>query len=135
MKLTNKHIVDVVSKSDSLLSKRLPVKIAFALGVNYRSLKTYADVYQEEVNKLVMTYGQKKEDGSLNIEPDGSIPFIDQQASVDYRTAMAELDNMENEIRIITIKMEDIEQLQDESKYDVFTPEDFIAIDYMIEDL
>ena len=54
-----------------LQSKPMPLKITYNLTKLYKALSTEADFYNEKLNDIVQTYGERDEEGNLKPTADG----------------------------------------------------------------
>ena len=125
MKIKNKTILNSVDSLKELLNYDIPVKTSFKLIKNTKKIDSVLDLYNEANNKLIEKYGDKKEDGELDISPEGNIK-ISQDKINDYMKEKSDLLEIENDIDIEVIK-------SDELLLDKVKPSILLALDYMIE--
>ncbi len=59
--MKNKEIVAFFNAKQSLKNKKLPMKLAFALKLNYERLQTHADAYNEQFLEIREKYENKEE--------------------------------------------------------------------------
>lgn len=113
----------------TLASKKLPVKLSYAIGKNIMKLQEEMDVIEKERIKLVEQYAVKEEDGSFkNVDGHYDIGDNEQQLNAEY----SELLNMDTEMEIHTVP-EYIVECMDDPRYDVLTAAELIAIEFMLE--
>lgn len=125
MKIKNKTILNSVDSLKDLLNYDIPVKTSFKLIKNTKKIDSVLDLYNEANNKLIEKYGDRKENGELDVSPEGSIK-ISQDKINDYMKEKSDLLEIENDIDIEVIK-------SDELLLDKIKPSILLALDYMIE--
>jgi restriction endonuclease Mrr len=59
--MTNRNIVNYFNAKDKLKDKKLPIKLAFALKLNYEKLQPYANAYNEQLTEVEEKYELKKQ--------------------------------------------------------------------------
>lgn len=107
MVFKNIDMVAFLNNIAKIQRKKLPVKVSYALALNYKKLNEIATTYNEEVNKL---------------DPEKD------------KEAVLELLNTEVTVDIQKVKISEFEKIEANSKYDVLTPDDFALIWFMIDD-
>ena len=110
-------------------NKNLPVKLAYAIGKNIIKLQEETENIEKTRIKLVQHYAEKDENGEFIIK--------DERYDVGKNGELlnkefAELLDTETEVSIHTIT-EDVLELLENERYDVLSPAEMIAIDFMIE--
>ena len=108
--------------------KKLPVKIGWIINRNMKKMEDIAAGVEENRSALIQKYGERKEDGSLDVKEDGSIRIADTD------NFMAELDSIfdtEFDISFDMITLEDIEKC-DTGDYDKLSPKDIATLDFMV---
>lgn len=70
--------------------KPQPLKFAYAAARNKRKLGEFVQTYEASRQALLKQYGDKKEDGELNIDDQGNVKLVDAPA---FGKAMAALHN------------------------------------------
>ena len=67
---------------------KTPLKFAYAAARNRRKLDEFVRTYEASRQALLKQYGQKKEDGELDIDDQGNVKLVDAKA---FAEAMAAL--------------------------------------------
>ena len=129
MKITNREIVKIFSRIRTIEEKKLPVKLGFAINKNVKAMKGTAESYDAERTKILDKYGQKDEDGQLEISGDEYV-LTDKKA---YAAEMNELLGIESELQVHTVTIDDISRC-DEDKFDALTPGELEILEFMIEE-
>lgn len=111
MKLSNKQIIEFVAVSNGMGTKKLPIKLSFALKRNRQLADEAIKPYNEEVKNAVEAH---KEDEAKIVE------------------IVNELLKEDVELDIKTVPVEIIEKTEEEG-YDVLTLGELEAISFMIE--
>ena len=65
VKLTNKEILEKVNVLGEVSSRKLPVKVSYAIGKNISKVERELKHYNKERQKLIEEYCLKEEDGTL----------------------------------------------------------------------
>lgn len=108
--------------------KKLPVKIGWIINRNMKKMEDIVAGVEENRSALIQKYGERKEDGSLDVKEDGSIRIADTD------NFMAEFDSIfdtEFDISFDMITLEDIEKC-DTGDYDKLSPKDIATLDFMV---
>lgn len=71
MQMQMSSILSAQSAIQKLQSKPMPLKITYNLTKLYKALSTEADFYNEKLNEIVQTYGERDEEGNLKPTADG----------------------------------------------------------------
>lgn len=129
MKITNREIVKIFSRIRTIEEKKLPVKLGFAINKNVKAMKGTAESYDAERTKILDKYGQKDEDGQLEISGDEYV-LTDKKA---YAAEMNELLGIESELQVHTVTLDEIEKC-DTEKFDALTPGELEILEFMIEE-
>lgn len=58
--MTNRDIVSYFNAKDKLKDKKLPMKLAFALKLNYEKLQPYANAYNDQLSEIRGKYEVEK---------------------------------------------------------------------------
>lgn len=130
-KLKNFEIMNILKNLNSEFGlmksndpdKKLPVSVLWNLSKNVKKLQELADLLNEQEQKINNNYfneekSEKNDNGDLEIKPEYRDSFI---------TEKNDLYNLENEVELQTININEISNLN-------FTPADFTAIEFMIEE-
>lgn len=117
--MTNRNIVNFFNAKDRLKDKRLPMKLAFALKVNYEKLQPYANAYNEQFSEIGEKYGVKKGEVPVENQNDFSSEIIDLLDT----EVVCDVQEIDSEV------LEKCEQVQ----FDDLTVRELEAIDFMIK--
>ncbi len=129
MKITNREIVKIFNGIRTIEEKKLPVKLGFAINKNVKAMRGIAEAYDAERTKILNKYGQKDEDGQLEISGDEYV-LTDKKA---YAAEMNELLGIESELQVHTVTLDEIEKC-DTEKFDALTPGELEILEFMIEE-
>lgn len=131
MKITNRQVIEFINNVsvNKLASKRLPVKVAYAISRNLDKMNNIITSYETARKTLLDQYTEKDEEGKAKVE-DGSYVIQEDQKQA-FSDEMKELLEVENEIDLHTINMDEVEKC-DTDKYDSLTTADLMTLDIMI---
>lgn len=71
MQMQMSSVLSAQGAIQKLQSKPMPLKITYNLTKLYKALSTEADFYNEKLNDIVQTYGERDEEGNLKPTADG----------------------------------------------------------------
>lgn len=131
MKITNRQVIEFINSvsANKLASKRLPVKIAYAISRNLDKMNNIITSYETARKTLLDQYAEKDEEGKAKVK-DGNYVIQEDQKQA-FSDEMKELLEVENEIDLHTINMDEVEKC-DTDKYDSLTTADLMTLDIMI---
>lgn len=131
MKITNRQVIEFINSvsANKLASKRLPVKVAYAISRNLDKMNNIITSYETARKTLLDQYAEKDEEGKAKVK-DGNYVIQEDQKQA-FSDEMKELLEVENEIDLHTINMDEVEKC-DTDKYDSLTTADLMALDIMI---
>lgn len=131
MKITNRQIIEFINSvsANKLASKRLPVKVAYAISRNLDKMNNIITSYEAARKTLLDQYAEKDEEGKAKVK-DGNYVIQEDQKQA-FSDEMKELLEVENEIDLHTINMDEVEKC-DTDKYDSLTTADLMTLDIMI---
>ena len=131
MKITNRQVIEFINSvsANKLASKRLPVKVAYAISRNLDKMNNIITSYETARKTLLDQYAKKNEEGKAK-EKDGNYVIQEDQKQA-FSDEMKELLEVENEIDLHTINMDEVEKC-DTDKYDSLTTADLMTLDVMI---
>lgn len=131
MKITNRQVIEFINSvsANKLASKRLPVKVAYAISRNLDKMNNIITSYETARKTLLDQYAEKDEEGKAKVE-DGNYVIQEDQKQA-FSDEMKELLEVENEIDLHTINMDEVEKC-DTDKYDSLTTADLMTLDIMI---
>ena len=131
MKITNRQVIEFINSvsANKLASKRLPVKVAYAISRNLDKMNNIVTSYETARKTLLDQYAEKDEEGKEKVK-DGNYVIQEDQKQA-FSDEMKELLEVENEIDLHTINMDEVEKC-DTDKYDSLTTADLMTLDIMI---
>lgn len=131
MKITNRQVIEFINNvsANKLASKRLPVKVAYAISRNLDKMNNIITSYETARKTLLDQYAEKDEEGKAKVK-DGNYVIQEDQKQA-FSDEMKELLEVENEIDLHTINMNEVEKC-DTDKYDSLTTADLMTLDIMI---
>lgn len=131
MKITNRQVIEFINSvsANKLASKRLPVKVAYAVSRNLDKMNNIITSYETARKTLLDQYAEKDEEGKAKVK-DGNYVIQEDQKQA-FSDEMKELLEVENEIDLHTINMDEVERC-DTDKYDSLTTADLMTLDIMI---
>lgn len=131
MKITNRQVIEFINSvsANKLASKRLPVKVAYAISRNLNKMNNIITSYETARKTLLDQYAEKDEEGKAKVK-DGNYVIQEDQKQA-FSDEMKELLEVENEIDLHTINMDEVEKC-DTDKYDSLTTADLMTLDIMI---
>ena len=131
MKITNRQVIEFINSvsANKLASKRLPVKVAYAISRNLDKMNNIITSYETARKTLLDQYAEKDEEGKAKVK-DGNYVIQEDQKQA-FSDEMKELLEVENEIDLHTINMDEVEKC-DKDKYDSLTTADLMTLDIMI---
>ena len=131
MKITNRQVIEFINSvsANKLASKRLPVKVAYAISRNLDKMNNIITSYETARKSLLDQYAEKDEEGKAKVK-DGNYVIQEDQKQA-FSDEMKELLEVENEIDLHTINMDEVEKC-DTDKYDSLTTADLMTLDIMI---
>ena len=131
MKITNRQVIEFINSvsANKLASKRLPVKVAYAISRNLDKMNNIITSYETARKTLLDQYAEKDEEGKAKVK-DGNYVIQEGQKQA-FSDEMKELLEVENEIDLHTINMDEVEKC-DTDKYDSLTTADLMTLDIMI---
>lgn len=125
-------LVEVKNRHQALCmlgSKKLPIKLSYAVGKNILKLQEELDAIEKARIKLVEQYAEKDESGACKMQ-DGHYDVGDNEQKLNEE--YAEFLKTETDITVYTVPEELLDTLED-AKYDALTPAELIALDFMLE--
>ncbi len=131
MKITNRQVIEFINSvsANKLASKRLPVKVAYAISRNLDKMNNIITSYETARKTLLDQYAEKDEEGKAKVK-DGNYVIQEDQKQA-FSDEMKELLEVENEIDLHTINMDEVQKC-DTDKYDSLTTADLMTLDIMI---
>lgn len=127
MKMTNQEIINFAGLM--LGDRHLPVKIAFAIHKNARTIEPAFKAYGETRKKLIEQYAKKDAEGKPIVEDDNYIIEDAEQFNVDMNELLTE----ETEVEVHKVHYDEFAKL-DDPKYDALTVSEMSILNFMIEE-
>lgn len=128
MKLKNRDIVNFINGCAVLRTKKLPIKIGYAINRNIIILSEAAEAYNVAREKIIEEHTEKDSEGKPVVK-DNSYVFKDTQR---FNKDLEELLGIDTEVNLHTISEKDIEKC-DDSRYDALTLADLDTLCVMIK--
>lgn len=122
---------ETYDKMQSIATKRMPLKMAFAIQKNAKKIKEIVDFANEKQNEIIERFAKRDDKGNFVPSQDGKGIEIKNEDGKAFMEEMEELMNTDMEIEFAKISMADIERC-DEERFDSLTPNDLEAIEDMI---
>lgn len=132
MKITNRQLLAIFNGISEIKKKKLPVKLGYAINKNLGIMQDSAAAYNNERQGIVDKYCAKDENGEVKVKGT-QYEFSDQTELNAYLEEMRELLDIENDLKIHTITIADIEKC-DSDKFDALTPDELELLEFMIAD-
>lgn len=129
MKLKNSEIVQFMNGVAQLKSKKLPVKVAYAVKKNICSMEAAALVYNETFEEIRDRCVKKDKNGNPQTK-DGRFCFVKEKEE-EFVTAVQELRDIETEIEVFTVSLEELEKC-DDPRYDPLSVDDIETLYFML---
>lgn len=127
------EIQDMYIGLRNIVSKRVPIKMSFIINRNLKKMEEVVKDIDENRQKLLEKYGEKKEDGTLNIDKNGNVA-VEKSNTVNYLMELSEIMNADIDITLDKVTLSDIEKC-DTADYDKLSIEEVGALEkMMIED-
>ena len=99
-------ILSAQSAIQKLQSKPMPLKITYNLTKLYKALSVEADFYNEKLNEIVQTYGDRDEEGNLKPTADGRGIQIQKDRLEEAQSKLNELYTIEATLPDIKLSVE-----------------------------
>ena len=125
VKLTNKEILEKVNVLGEISSRKLPVKVSYAIAKNIDKVERELKHYNKERKKLIEEYCLKEDNGTLKIT-DGNYDIAPERLE-DFNKEINELQEIEVEMDIHKFNIELLNGYE-------MSPGELMCIDFMIEE-
>lgn len=106
MQMQMSSVLSAQSAIQKLQSKPMPLKITYNLTKLYKALSTEADFYNEKLNEIVQTYGERDEEGNLKPTADGRGIQIQKDRLEEAQSKLNELYTIEVTLPDIKLSVE-----------------------------
>lgn len=133
MDLTLGEIRDKYKVFVVISSKKLPIKLSYAISKNLSVLEKEANLIDDNRIKLAEAYAEKNPDGTPIIDKnkcyvinEAALPSLNKEIAEYYRTVTS--------IDICKANIKELDKLED-SRYDALSPAEISALDFMLEDI
>lgn len=110
MRLKAQEVYDMYSAIDALTSETTTMPAAYYIAKNTKIIKEEAAALDEARQKLIAKYGEKKEDGNLNIQEDGRIKIANTDLN-NFNEEMSKLFQVDLDLPIKKIPLSALEKL------------------------
>ena len=121
---------NIYESLSTLMTKKLPIKMAFAIQKNMKQIKEIVDFSSEREGEIIRKYAMRDENGEPQRTEDGERILINDAPL--FIEDMDELTNTEMPVELTKISMSDIERC-DEDRFDSLSPSEIGALEEMIE--
>ena len=128
MNIKNNNMIAFINGVATIQSKKLPIKVGYAISKNIKIMEPIAVAYDEERKKILDKYASKDESGELLVDGDSYV--IENQEG--YKKEIQELLDIDNEIQIHTISFSELEKC-DTEKFDALSVQDISLLEFMME--
>ena len=132
MELTLGDIRNKYQAYVAISSKKLPIKLSYAISKNLSALEKEANLIDNNRIKLAEAYAEKNPDGTPAIDEnkcyvinEAALPSLNKEIAEYYRTVIS--------IDICKADIKELDKLED-SRYDALSPAEISALDFMLED-
>lgn len=133
MDLTLGEIRDKYKVFVAISSKKLPIKLSYAISKNLSVLEKEANLIDDNRIKLAEAYAEKNPDGTPIIDENkcyvinkAALPSLNKEIAEYYRTVTS--------IDICKANIKELDKLED-SRYDALSPAEISALDFMLENI
>lgn len=124
-------VKEINEKLSIITTKKLPIKMAFAIQKNAKKIKEIVDFANERQNDIIERCAEHDDKGGYVPSEDGrGIKIADAETFIKEMTELMETDM---DIEFVKISMADVERC-DEERFDSLSPTDLDAIEDMIEE-
>lgn len=133
MDLTLGEIRDKYKVFVAISSKKLPIKLSYAISKNLSVLEKEANLIDDNRIKLAEAYAEKNPDGTPIID-ENKCYVINEAALSSLNKEIAEYYRTVTSIDICKANIKELDKLED-SRYDALSPAEISALDFMLEDI
>lgn len=131
MKMTLEELNITVQNLATVAKKKLPHKLAYAVGRNLMKFQPEQHLIEERKLEIAKHYAERDEAGELIVRKNYYI--FEGENVVKFNEEFGEFLKTETEVEIYKVPKGLLEQLENE-RYDALTPEEYIALDFMVEE-
>ena len=110
MKLKAKEVYDMYDAINALSQEKTTMPTAYYIAKNAKIIKEEATSIDEARQKLIMEFGEKKDDGSLNTQENGMVKIEDSKLTA-FTEQLNSLLNAEIDIDIKKIPLSSLQQI------------------------
>lgn len=110
MKLKAKEVYDMYDAINALSQEKTTMPTAYYIAKNTKIIKEEAASIDEARQKLIMEFGEKKDDGSLNTQENGMVKIEDSKLTA-FTEQLNNLLNAEINIDIKKIPLSSLQQI------------------------
>ena len=129
MDLTLGEIRDKYKVFVAISSKKLPIKLSYAISKNLSVLEKEANLIDDNRIKLAEAYAEGTpiiDENKCYVINEAALPSLNKEIAEYYRTVTS--------IDICKANIKELDKLED-SRYDALSPAEISALDFMLEDI
>lgn len=112
MKTTMSKILDLRDVYSKISSQVLPISTTYKLSKLFEAIKSEADFYTTNLDKVIAEYGLRDENGQYILTDDKKGVKIDTEKIPEVEAKLQELWNIEVELPDITFKLSELEKVE-----------------------
>lgn len=123
-----------------IAQRKLPIKVGYAVSRNHGKLAAEQNIFEQKRLSMCAELADKNEAGEPIMEKN----VVNGVSSENYRLSedamktltenLKELQDVEIDVDIMTIKFEQLEKIDGDPRYDALSPGELRALDFMIEE-
>jgi len=126
MKSNNYNLVQLALALDGMASKKLPIKLSYAIVKNRETLRTLLDPYEKALAELIDRFKDKSTGTAAN-----GLPIFSEDVQPEFDAELEDLLNLNVEYDPFTIKY-DFDKY-DDNKFDALTPMELAKISFIFD--
>ena len=131
-------LYEVYGRLNALLKlseKCLPVKISYAIAKNTKVLAEEYKTINAQRIELCEKYANKDSDGNpIKKDKDGELIYdLTDENNIEMNKEYNELLEVDSDLTIHKVSIADFEKCESNSRYDILTPSEYAALEFMIE--
>ena len=112
MKITMSKVLDLQELYPKISSQALPISTTYKLTKLFNAIKSEAEFYTTNLDKIISEYGQKDENGNFIYTDDKKGIKIDQDKISEVEQKLQELLSIEVELPNVTFKLFELEKVE-----------------------
>lgn len=112
MYLKMTQVMNINSLYDKIKTAKMAPATAYKFSKLFKAIKQEASFYQEELSKILDTYGEKDENGQIKyVDPEAGSIQLRKDTLDEAQKSFSELFNLEVELPSLNFKLADFENL------------------------